>query len=122
MNTLICSADSRARSACVPRAASSVARANSRPLVARTLALSSLIAATQQRCDEIERQRKDDRRAFLVRDVGERLQVAQLHRRGLLRQQLCRLYEHLRSLLLALSVNDLGTASALGFCLPCHRA
>ena len=42
-----------------------------------------------QRRDDVERHREHDGRSFVAGNIGERLQVAQLHRFWLFRQLLC---------------------------------
>src|SRR2546422_6648586 len=60
-----------------------------------------------QRVQEIDRDRKDDRRVLLGGDLGQRLQITQLQRRGVGGDHLCRLGELRRRLELALGVDDL---------------
>src|SRR5512143_1021623 len=70
------------------------------------------------RREEIDRNRKHDGRAFVARDVAERLQVAELHRLRLAREHLRGLEQLLRRLVLALGVDDLRAPLALRLRLP----
>ena len=77
----------------------------------------------QQRPDQIQWQRKHDGRGLAVaRHVGQRLQIAQLQRLRLLRQQRCSVAQFLGGLQLTVGVDHLGAAFALGFGLTRNRA
>src|SRR4029453_2182198 len=67
------------------------------------------------RSEHVDRNRKDDGRALVARDVAERLQIGELHRLRLAGEHLRRLEELLGRLLLALGVDDLRAPLALGF-------
>src|SRR5439155_13086190 len=72
------------------------------------------LRAGHERLQELDRNREDGGRVVLGRDLGERLQVAQLHRRGLAPDDRRGLGEARRRLVLALGVDDFGAALALG--------
>ena len=76
----------------------------------------------EEALDEVDRQREDDRRVLLGRDLRQRLQVAQLQRRRLAADDLGGLGELLRRLELALRVDDLRALLALGLRLLRHGA
>jgi hypothetical protein len=76
----------------------------------------------QQRAQQIDRQRKHDRRVLVGRDRRQRLQVAQLHRLRLQREPLRGLQQLLRRLQFAFRVNHLRAPLAFGLGLPRDRA
>src|SRR5262245_6485800 len=70
---------------------------------------------------QVDRERKHDGRAAFAGDVEERREITQLHRLRHRRQDLRRLDQLLRRLLLALRIDDLGPAGAFGLGLPGDR-
>ena len=71
---------------------------------------------------QVERQREDDRRVLVDPDLGQGLEVAQLERAGRRADHLGGVAQPLRRLELALRVDHLGAALALGLRLAGHRA
>src|SRR5215831_15347910 len=84
--------------------------------------LSALPGLAGDHAEEVDRHREDDRRRLVAGDLRQRLQVAELHRLRLLGEQLRRLEQRLRRLLLPLGVNHLRPPLALGLGLPRDRA
>src|SRR5712692_5193755 len=68
----------------------------------------------RERLEQIDRQRKDRRRIMLGRDLGERLQIAQLQRDRAVPHDLGRLGQPLRRLEFSLCRDHLGAPLALG--------
>src|SRR5262249_31768688 len=69
---------------------------------------------SEERPNEIDRQREDERGVLLRGDLGERLQVAELQGHRVPSQLLGRLRQRGRRLALAVGVDDLGALLALG--------
>jgi hypothetical protein len=67
---------------------------------------------------QLDRDREHDSGAALAGDVEQRAEVTQLHRLRHFRQDAGGLDQLLRRLLLALGIDDLGAALALGLGLP----
>src|SRR5882672_2766339 len=88
-------------------------------VTARSLLL--LVHARHEGSQEIDRDREDGRRVVLGRDLGQGLEVAQLHRRRLLRDHRRGLGQARRRLVLALGVDDLRPPLALGLGLARDR-
>src|SRR4051794_33546061 len=80
-----------------------------------------LLRDLEQGLDEVHGQREDDRRVLVDADLAQRLQVAQLQRRGILGNHVGGLAEPRRGLELALGVDDLRAPLALGLRLAGHR-
>src|SRR5882672_8230492 len=74
-----------------------------------------------QGLEQIDRYGKDGGRVVFGRDLGERLQIAELHRERLGRENLGRLREFLARLKLPFRVDDLGAPLALGLGLARDR-
>src|SRR5262249_57053952 len=70
---------------------------------------------------QVEREWTQDGRVAFAGDVEERREITQLHRLRHRRQDLRRLDQLLRRLLLALRIDDLGPAGAFGLGLPGDR-
>src|SRR5262245_15970317 len=71
---------------------------------------------------EIDRERKHNRRAPFARDIKKRGKISKLHSLWHRRQVLSGIEQFLCGLLLALSINDLGTAGTFGLGLASDRA
>src|SRR6266404_3153112 len=89
-----------------------------RSLVSRLLAkrpAGSAVLLRKQLADDVDRHREDDGRGLVAGDLGERLQVAQLHRLRALREHGGGLLQLFGGLQLAFGVDHLGAPLALGF-------
>src|SRR5437879_12462397 len=87
-------------------------------LVSRLLAkrpAGSGVLLREKLTDDVDRHREDDGRGLVAGDLGEGLQVTQLHRLRALRQHGGGLQQLLGGLQLAFGVDHLGAPLALGF-------
>src|SRR5438067_11606285 len=82
--------------------------------VAVRVVAGGVVAALQERLDQINRRREDDRRGARATDLEQRLQVAKLQRDRMLLDHERGILQPLRGLELALRVDDLGAPLALG--------
>src|SRR5262249_10982818 len=89
--------------------------------IGRGRSLLSFLEHLQKRRNDVHRQRKHDGGILVGGDHGQRLEVTQLDRLGLLRQHLRRLRELFRGLQLAVGMDHLGAALTLRFGLPRDR-
>src|SRR5439155_302022 len=80
----------------------------------RSAARSLRLLLRKQLTDDVDRHREDDGRGLVAGDLGERLQVAQLHRLRALREHGGGLQQLFGGLQLAFGVDHLGAALALG--------
>src|SRR4051812_46345201 len=88
----------------------------------RALLRAVVLRRLEQRLEQVDREREDDRRRLARAELEERLQIAQLQRGGVRAHDLRRVEEALGRLELALGVDDLRAALALGLGLAGHRA
>src|SRR5215217_3780010 len=79
-------------------------------------------SSVEERLQQVERQREDDRRVLVRPHLEQRLEVAQVERGGLPADDRRRSGQLLRGLELALGVDDLRPALALGLGLARHRS
>ena len=75
--------------------------------------LAGLLHELKERLDDVDRHRKDDRGILFGADLGQRLQVAQLHGGRNAREDLGGVDQRLRGLELGFRVDDLGAPVAL---------
>ena len=80
-----------------------------------------VIGPADERLEHVHRQREDDRRVLVAADFEQRLQVAQLQGGRVGADDVGRVGELLRRLVLALGVDDLGAPLALGLGLAGDR-
>src|SRR6059036_3867835 len=82
----------------------------------------TLVEGLEQRAEEVQRQREEGRRGPLGGDLAHCLQIPELNSDRVPREDLSRLGELRRRLELAVRIDDLGSALALGFGLLGHGA
>ena len=91
-------------------------------LAGAVTALVAVLEGLHERLDQVDGHRQDDGRVLVGPDLEQRLQVAQLQRRGVAAHDLGGVEQALGGLELALGVDDLGAALALGLGLAGHGA